>query len=347
MRTVEAYTFGPQGWGDYVVGFRAGQLPTYSALGAPADHILVPGLVDVHIHGAHGIDVMSASRAEILDLATLLVELGYEFWLPTTITSSLEATADVISRLPSHPSIFGFHLEGPFLSPEYPGAQPAEAIIAPSPAWDLVVDHPGLKLITLAPEIPGCLDLVRRLSARGVIVSLGHTNCTYAQASAARLAGLSHATHTFNAMRPFHHREAGAVGYILTDDQLYAEIIYDRIHVVPDAAKLLFQSKPEDKVVGVSDGSLASGLAPGTHLQMWGHECVVGNREVRLASNGSLAGSAVTLRDVFINLAEDFGVEVATRCCSMNPRQELGLTSPPKTYILMDRQFQSWVSISC
>ena len=275
------------------------------------EEILVPGFVDLHIHGGFGFDVMDARRADIEALDDRLrEECGYDGWLPTTVTCAPERALAVLEALPDRPSILGLHLEGPFLSREHPGAQPPEFLAeypGPGSAWDAVLDHPRLRIVTLAPEIPGGMELVRRLVARGVIVSLGHTDATYARTRAAVQAGARHLTHFYNAMRPFHHREAGIVGYGLLKNEIGRELIYDRLHVSREAADLLLENRNDANVIPVSDGTKAVGLAPGTRLTMWGLDCVVGEGEVRLAGNGGLAGSAITLLDAFRNLTTDFG----------------------------------------
>jgi N-acetylglucosamine-6-phosphate deacetylase len=291
------------------------------------------GLVDVHCHGAFGTDFMSASRQDLVDLSDKLREIGYTAWLPTTVTASLDSVRRALDQLPEHAMIPGFHLEGPFISKVYPGAQPPEYILNPADAkgWDVVLDDPRLKVITMAPELPGSLDLIRRLTARGVIVSLGHTNATYEECQAAYVAGARHTTHTFNAMRPLHHREPGTVGFALSEDGVSTELIYDRLHVSTGAAKVLHNAKPDDRVIGISDSTMATGLPAGTALNMWGHDCLVGGGEVRLAGSGTLAGSGITLADAFRNLAEDFGVAFAVQACSLNPARALGLdTSEPR-----------------
>ena len=304
--------------------------------------VLVPGFVDIHIHGAYGIDMMTADKEEYDDLLEQLSQDGYERLLPTTVTASAEDVKRFIHNLPSHPMIGGFHLEGPFISPQFPGAQPQEFIIDPEsagPEWDEILNHPKLKSVTLAPEVPGALSLIKFLTKRKVVVSMGHTNATYEEAKLAHDAGMLHSTHTFNAMRGLHHREAGALGAAMTLTPFRAELIYDRIHVSPEAALLLIQARLVDgQVVGVSDSTMASGLEPGTKLTMWGLDCVVGEGDVRLQSNGSLAGSAVTLRSVFENLTEDFGVEVAADCCCYAPREALGMKSHPKVWNLVEEE---------
>lgn len=323
---------GDEGFGTYEVTWDGSQ-PSVRRVAKPADVLLMPGFVDVHFHGAYGIDFMSASTEDLVVLADKLLAEGYEAFLPTTVTASLEDCLSAVSKMPEHPMMPGFHLEGPFISPYYPGAQPREAIADPpigSSPWDALLEHPALRYITLAPERPHALELTTRLMERGVIVSMGHSNATYEEARRGFEFGAHHTTHTYNAMRQFHHREAGLIGYALSNDALRCELIYDRLHVGTDAARLLLKCKPEGGVIAVSDSTAATRLAPGVRFTMWGHECVVGRGDVRLA-DGILAGSAVTLLDTFRNLVEDFGEEVGIRLCSVNPRAALDL-GPPRVY---------------
>ncbi len=330
---------GPQGWDTYEVTLVDGN-PNFLPSNQEPEGYCIPGFLDLHIHGAFGIDFMSATSEEIIELANLLYKEGYAGFLPTTVTASAESVQSALNNLPEHPLIWGFHLEGPFISPAYPGAQPPEFIIPfltePSP-WDAILADPRLKLITLAPEQPNALTKIRQLTDHGVIVSAGHTNATYEGMSDSVSHGLSHATHTYNAMRPLHHREAGALGAVLNLDQITAEIIYDRHHVGHPATEILLRSKPKDKVVAVSDCTLAKGKAPGERFKMWGHDVIKGENDVRLASNNSLAGSCATLYDCFINIAQDFSPEIATRLCCLNPLAELKKPSSPR-WIILDKK---------
>lgn len=305
----------------------------------PPQGLVVPGFVDIHIHGAFGIDLMSATTAELTVLCERLRAEGYEAFLPTTITFSVERVLEAIGRIPDHPLVAGFHLEGPFISPVFPGAQPPSAIIEPPDGpgpWDAVLDHPRLRVVTMAPEVPRALDLILRLQKRGVIVSIGHTNATFEEARRGFEFGAKHTTHTYNAMRGLHHREAGVVGYALAADGLRCELIYDRLHVCREAAAILIRAKGPDGVIAVSDSTMATGSEPGQTIQMWGHECITGTKQVTLADGKTLAGSAITLLDAFRNLTEDFGEETAIRLCSLNPRRALGLDGAPQVYLQFD-----------
>jgi N-acetylglucosamine-6-phosphate deacetylase len=303
------------------------------------DCYLVPGLVDVHIHGAFGVDFFSAPPERLVDVFDQLESKGYEALLATTVTASVQTVLAFLDRLPNHRIVQGFHLEGPFISPKHPGAQPPSAIASVPVGesdWDAVWDDPRLRLVTLAPELENASSLVLRLANRGVIVSMGHTDATFAEVGKAVDWGVTHATHTYNAMRPLHHREAGSVGAVLLTDSIDAELIYDRLHVSTPAARLLIEQKPHEALIGVSDGTMAAGLPAGTELSMWGLDAVVGDSDVRLR-DGTLAGSAVTLDEVFRNLWADFGPLVATRACCLNPRRELRMTET-KVWQVLDRE---------
>lgn len=266
---------------------------------------------------------------------------GYEGLLATTVTAGALAVTDMMSRLPQDDLILGVHLEGPFISPRFPGAQPAESIETPPAGqseWDEIFDHEMLKIVTLAPEVPFALELTSRLSNRGVVVSMGHTNAEFDQARYGFEFGARHMTHMFNAMRPFHHREAGAVGYALSTPGLSCELIYDRQHVSKDAASLLLKCKGVDEVIAVSDSSMATGLSSGQRFEMWWRPVETFQGKVVLEGTETLAGSAITLLDAFRNLADDFGEEVAIRLSSTNPRRALGITSMPSVYCEFDRK---------
>lgn len=329
---------GPQGWGSY-----QRESGRWERVDSDATEYFIPGFVDIHIHGAFGIDFMSASTDQMVQLAEKLHEQGYAAFFPTTVTASPADVRAALSNLPEHPMIPGFHLEGPFISPEYPGAQPPESILdyaGNEGEWDTILSDPRLKVITLAPERPGADRLITKMVTQGVRVSYGHTNATFAECLTGFSLGARHTTHTYNAMRPLHHREAGTVGYALATQGVRTELIYDRIHVCKEAAQVLIQAKTQDSVIAISDSTLASGLPSGSEVTMWGHECVMGDKQIRLKSNGSLAGSAITLKDAFQNLAADFGPEFAVRATCYNPRLALGLPTGENQGLILNSQWE-------
>jgi len=335
------WAFGTSGFGAYQITPSSNSLVLEPTNIRPTS-ILAPGFVDIHIHGGFGIDFMTSDTQGIESLLEKLGQCGYEHLIPTTVTASASAIREALAKLPESPMILGFHLEGPFVNPIMAGAQPKDFIINPpenASEWDAILDEPRLRVVTLAPELPGSLKLIQRLATRGVRVGIGHTNATYRECSEAQKAGATHTTHTFNAMRQFHHREAGTVGFALLKTDFPAELIYDRLHVCKEAASVLIKNKSADAILAVSDGTMASGMKSGSRLQMWGLDCMVGNRDVRLL-DGTLAGSAITLLDAFQTLMEDFGPEIAIRSTSLNPRKLLGIHQPPKINILFDLQGQ-------
>jgi N-acetylglucosamine-6-phosphate deacetylase len=215
------------------------------------------------------------------------------------------------------------HLEGPFINTARAGAQSAEQILEPSVEafTGLVGDFEHLiRVVTLAPERQGARELIRFLKEKGIIVSAGHTDATYEQLEDNEP---THMTHFYNAMSPFSHRESGAVGFGLAST-VTCELIYDRIHVSRHAAQILWNAKKPSQLIGISDGTMASGMADGWTGRMWGREVSKRSGAVRLA-DGTLAGSAVTLVDVFKFLWQDLGPEAAIAACSTNPRRALGL----------------------
>ncbi|MDQ2985751.1 MAG: amidohydrolase family protein [Armatimonadota bacterium] len=296
---------------------------------------LIPGLVDIHVHGVAGLDVMNGEANQIV------VELrnrGIEWCCPTTVTASNEDLQRALGAVdPSTPGFAGIHLEGPFISPNRPGAQTPSEIrrrAATNDYRELVRDFGDLiRIVTLAPEVPGCPELARLLSEQGVIVSAGHTDATFEQLQ--YCPGIEHMTHFYNAMSPLDHRKPGAVGFGLTQP-VRCELIYDRIHVAQPAARVLFQAKEPDSVIAISDGTAASGMPDGWAGVMWGQNVVKREGSVRL-SDGTLAGSAVTLADVFKFLWQDFGAEIAISACSTSPRKALGLPEP-QMWLQVDEQ---------
>ena len=285
----------------------------------------VPGLVDIHVHGVRGLDVMSGETNHIV---AELRSLGIEWCCPTTVTDSSDSIQKALSAIdPSTPGFAGVHLEGPFISRQHPGAQPSRHIrdnASVSSYLDLLGEFESLiRIVTLAPEVDGARQLIGHLGKEGKIASAGHTDATYALLNETE--HLSHVTHCFNAMRPFHHREPGTVGYALLSDS-YCELIYDRVHVDRAAAELLLKLKL-DKVIAISDGTAAAEMADGWESNLWGQEVQLREGSLRL-KDGTLAGSAVTLAGVFKCLWQDFGPKVAVSACSVNPRRALGLPEP-------------------
>ncbi|MBI4463767.1 MAG: N-acetylglucosamine-6-phosphate deacetylase [Acidobacteria bacterium] len=313
------------------------------------DRILAPGFVDLHIHGAAGHDLMEATPEALDAVARLLARHGTTCFLPTTLTAPEAVLLRTVERLgklfrswgkdnaPSDEPLatpLGLHLEGPFLSADCRGAHPAASLRKPSLSLFQELDQAAggfLKVLTLAPELEGALELQAEAVRRGVKVALGHSNATYEQARKAIEAGASHAVHVFNAMRPFAHREPGLLGAILTEDRLPAEVIADGIHVSAPALRLLLRAKGTNSVLLITDGVSATGMGPGLYR--------LGEMEIEVEPDpqtgalacrnreGKLAGSVLT-QDVAIRNTVTFtGVSLceAVTMASWNPARLLGL----------------------
>ncbi len=301
---------------------------------------LAPAFLDVHTHGCCGRDVMEASADALDAMGAFLARHGVGAYLPTTITAPRDATLRSLAglaRLLARPAVpgqaqpLGLHLEGPFLAHAKRGAHPAQDLLAPSIAffdamWDAAEGR--VLLLTLAPELPGALDLIAHAVSRGVRVSIGHSDGAREDAEAAVAAGAVSATHTFNAMRGLGHREPGLLGAVLTEDRLYAELICDGLHVDPAMVKLFARAKPRRKVLLITDAMSATGMPDGTYklgelsVQVAGGRCITGTN--------TLAGSTLTLDRGVRNYVRFAEVSLATALCTVthNPARMLGLPVP-------------------
>ena len=314
----------------------AGELPAQvRALDYPAT-TLAPAFFDVHIHGAAGHDAMEATPEALNAIGSFLAARGTGNYLATTVTAPLDETLRALSGLakllaqppiPAQARPLGIHLEGPFLSHLKRGVQPSEHLLAPDIAlfdrlFDAAEGH--IRLMTLAPELPGAVELTAHATACGVRVSLGHSNATAAETRAAIAAGAVSATHTFNAMRPLDHHEPGILGVVLTDDSLFAEIICDGIHTAPEMVNLWWKAKGPERGILVTDAMSAAGMPDGEY-RLGGFAVQVANG--RATANGVLAGSVLTLDRALANFVRFTGapLELALRLVTVNPADLTGL----------------------
>ncbi len=301
---------------------------------------IVPGFVDVHIHGAGGHDVMEADPAALVVVACTAARFGTTSLVATTVTAALDRTCRSLEGIaqfiqaqaqPEQHSpaaqILGIHFEGPFISHARRGVHPEEWIAAPSveSLRQMLAAAAGFgKILTLAPELPGALALVDAARAQGLVVAMGHTDATFDESQAAIQRGARHAVHVFNAMRPFSHRETGVLGAVLTSPDVTTELIADGVHVDAAAMRLLFAAKGASHVVLVSDATSAAGMPDGTyHLGTF--EVTVAGGVCRNAQ-GRLAGSTLTLDRALRNVVA-LGVPLAdaVRMLTLNPAALLGL----------------------
>ena len=303
---------------------------------------LTAAFLDVHTHGAMGHDVMSASPAQLGEMQRFLAQRGVAHYLPTTATTSIDATLHALSALAdaieapihnkeAHP--IGLHLEGPFLSHAKRGVHPAHELQRPSiELFDRFhqAARGHIALMTLAPELPGALDLIRHAVSLGVKVSLGHSNALAADTLAAIDAGAASATHTFNAMRALDHREPGILGIALDDDRLFAELICDGVHVAPPLVRLWLKAKGRDRAILVTDAMSAAGMPDGDY-KLAGLAVHVANGRAELSEDlaqgkQTLAGSVLTLDRAVANVQSFTGASLAdaARFASHNPAAMLG-----------------------
>jgi N-acetylglucosamine-6-phosphate deacetylase len=314
-----------------------------------AGSFIVPGFVDVHVHGVEGHDVLDGPGA-VSAVAARLPKYGVTAFCPTSIacdptsldrllveTASAQAATD--SAFPAAARVIAAHLESNFINPDYNGAQPIECLR--SARWsaddegaftgreivDTIERHrAAVGIVTIAPEIDGGLDLVRRLVASGMRVSLGHSGATYDQALAAIDAGVTHATHLFNRMSPMSHRAPGAPTAVLNSPRVRAEVICDGFHVHPSLVALTVRAKGPDGVMAITDGTAGSGLPVGSRARLGGRPIVVTERTAELA-DGTMAGSVLTMDGGFRTLVGHVGVSLvdAARMCATTPAAQLGL----------------------
>jgi len=297
---------------------------------------LAPGLIDMHIHGADGHDVMEEDATALASIETFLSDHGVTSYFPTTVTAPLDVTLAALERLAdaieaaqdqarAHP--VGIHIEGPFISHARRGVHPLENLIAPSLSvfqrfWEASRGH--IRVMTIAPELDGALEVIAEAAKRGVCVSMGHSDATLEMARAGVKAGARHATHTFNAMRPLAHRDPGILTEVLTNSQISADIIADGLHVDAAVVQMFLRLKGAERTVLITDSTAATGMPPGKY-HMGDFEFQVADG--RCLANGVLAGSTLTL-DRAVRNAMNFGewdLRDALCAATANPARTTGL----------------------
>ncbi|NRD25126.1 N-acetylglucosamine-6-phosphate deacetylase [Frigoribacterium sp. VKM Ac-2836] len=294
--------------------------------------VVVPGFVDQHVHGALGVDFGGADEAGARRAAAHHHRAGSTRLVASVATASSQATLralGVLAPLVDEGVLDGVHLEGPWLSSTRRGAHDPALLRSPEPAEvEALLDaaRGTVRLVTIAPELPGAVDAIRLLVDRGVVVALGHSDCTAAEAHAAADAGATVVTHVYNGMRPLHHREPGLAGAALTDDRLAVELILDGRHVSRDAVEIARRAS-SGRLVLVSDAMAATGWSDGRYT-IAGSEVVVEHGVAMLADGSSLAGSTGTVGEGVSRLVREHGVALpeAVRASSTTAATALGLT---------------------
>lgn len=296
---------------------------------------IVPGFIDMHVHGGGGFDIMDGKYEAVQQVASAHSRFGTTAFLPTTMTmgkdkiiESLKSVKKAFVKGTGAAEILGVHLEGPYINSERKGAQKKEDIKNPSIEEFLELNLASgdlIRLVTIAPEMPGAIELIRWLSEHKIIASVGHSNATYEQVQESIRAGLNHVTHTFNAMSGLNHRDPGVAGAALSSPELTVEMIADGVHLHPAVMKILTLVKGTEKIVLITDAIRATSMPEGTY-DLGGQDVIVSNGQARL-KDGTLAGSILTMDKAVRNMISMVGVPLkeAIQMATINPAKCLGV----------------------
>jgi len=296
---------------------------------------IVPGFIDIHVHGGGGFDVMDGDYQAVKEVAKVHSRFGTTAFLPTTMTMSkdkilrsLKSIKEAFIKGTGAAEVLGAHLEGPYINPLKKGAQKEEDIKKASIEEFIKFNQASgniIRVVSLAPEMPGAIELIRWLKKHNVIASVGHSNAIYKEVQAGIEAGLTHVTHIFNAMRGLNHREPGVVGAALFSPELIVEMIADGIHLHPLAMKLVTSVKDMEKIILITDAMRATSKPEGTY-NLGGQEVIVAKGQARL-KDGTLAGSVLTLDEAVRNMVNIVGISLidAVSMTTINPAKCLGI----------------------
>ena len=319
-----------------------------------AEHYIVPGFIDVHVHGVEGLDTLddSGAASSIAGMAERLPRYGVTAFCPTTIACDPVALRRMLSnvraartqRPPAGARVLPAHLESNFINPDYKGAQPLDCLrgvrpgsnpcltpVAPG-AWtgaeilaEIAAARPDVGIITIAPELDGAIDLIRELVAHEHHVSLGHSGATYEQAMEGVRAGARQATHLFNRMTPIGHRAPGLAGAVLESGDVIAELICDGVHVHPGMMRVALAAKRAEGIMAITDATAGAGLPRGSRSTIGGRPITV--RDGAYLDDGTLAGSVLTMDRAFARLTSEVGISLseAATVCATTPARALGL----------------------
>ncbi|WP_400246588.1 N-acetylglucosamine-6-phosphate deacetylase [Niallia sp. JL1B1071] len=298
---------------------------------------LIPGFIDIHIHGANDADAMDGSLNALEIMANILPKEGTTSFLATTMTQDAESIEKALSTIAQYiesadqtgkAEIIGIHLEGPFISEKRVGAQPIQSVKKPDIAlfkkWQRL-SHNQIKLVTMAPEEDENFELVRYLKDENIIPSIGHSDAVYEQVLTSIQAGVNHVTHLFNGMRGLHHRDPGVAGGALLHSELMAEMIVDGVHIHPDIVKLAFLQKGVNHIILITDSMRAKWLEDG--ISSLGGQKVIVRDGKALLENGSLAGSTLKMNDAIKNMMNFTGCTLkdVIQMASYNPAKQIGV----------------------
>ena len=354
--------------GGRITAIEAGRVaPAGATIVDASDCYVAPGFIDVHVHGLHGHDTLDGDGAVAL-IASLLPRYGVTAFCPTTVACGPDALGGVLRQvrqarvapIAGSARVLPAHLESNFINSEYKGAQPADCLRhATAPPREgtyssrdilnvISACGPDVGIVTLAPELPGGIDLVRTLASAGHRVSLGHSGSDYDTAIEAIEAGARHATHLFNRMTPMTHRAPGLPGAVLAREEVTVELICDGYHVHPSMCRVAMAAKGSDGVMAITDATSGAGLKQGSRARLGGRQIEVGAQAAFL-EDGTLAGSTLTMDKAFRNIVTSFGGSLvdAAMLCSTTPARALGLSGfgvlaegGAADLVVLDRSFQ-------
>lgn len=322
---------------------------------------LIPGMIDVHIHGANGYDMMDGTAISIQEVSRACAASGCTSFLATSVSSTMEDLLNMIRSVKSvigqeqGARIAGIHLEGPYLNPKRKGMQNEKYLRHPDlDEMELIFQEAGslIKMVTIAPELPGGMELISFLKQKEVVIAVAHSDATYEEAKLAFAAGASHVTHCFNGMRPIHHRDPGLVVAAFEEPHVSLQAIVDHVHLHPAIVRLMHRIKGPEGMVLITDALQAMGLGDGTYL-FGGHQVTVTEGIARLA-DGTLASSTVTMNEA-LRLTVDSGISMtdAVHMASTSPARILGMPNKGKIeagydadLVLLDERYQvQWAMI--
>ncbi|MFW5434848.1 N-acetylglucosamine-6-phosphate deacetylase [Paenibacillus apiarius] len=316
---------------------------------------LMPGMIDVHIHGANGFDMMDGTETSIQAVSRACAATGSTSFLATSVSSAIEDLLNMIRSVKrvvgqeEGAKIAGIHLEGPYLNPKRKGMQNEQYLRHPDIGeMKEIFREAGslIKMITIAPELPGGVELISFLKKQEVVVAVAHSDATYEEAKLAFTAGASHVTHCFNGMRPIHHRDPGLITAAFEEQHVSLQAIVDQVHLHPAIIRLMHRLKGAEGMVLITDALQAMGMGDGNYI-FGGHQVTVSEGIARL-EDGTLASSTVTMNEA-LRLTVDTGISLtdAVQMASTTPANILGLRSKGKIepgydadLVLLDEQFQ-------
>lgn len=324
--------------------------------------IIAPGFIDIHIQGAGGADVLDGTVESLQTISKTLSQLGTTSFLATTVVKPdlnnqhIKVAAENVGVDLGGANILGLHLEGPFINPRNRGGVSRRSIFPPSmqKLEDIlsIAEH-NLRIMTMAPELRGSMDIVRGIVDRGIVASLGHSNASYEETLGGFDAGISHVTHIFNAMPSLHHRKPGPLLAIFESDQVTVQIISDGVHLHPDIVKFLYRTIGEQRCICITDGIQAMGMPEGTYVYDGReYESKEGTARYR---DGTLIGTALGAGEIALRFMEftDCSLETAIRTITRNPAQLLGIDDKKGSIevgkdadiVVMDFDYSIWTTV--